>query len=78
MSVGGLSCDVTVTVADDGSTTVESVGGMATAMVSAVGTLRLAVMMAEEERDAALEDLRIAEETAGEDRDTAAKRIEDC
>ena len=72
---GGLSCDVTVTVADDGSTTVESVGGMATAMDSVVGTLRVAVMTAEGERDAALEDLRIAEETAEMDRVAAAEEL---
>ena len=61
-AAGELSCDVTVTVAEDGSTTVESTGGTATAMDSASATARLAVMAAEEERDAALAAAMAAEE----------------
>ena len=66
---GGPACDVTV--ADDG--TVTSVGGMATAMDSAAGTMKLAVeariakaeeaaRIAEEARLAAVEEARLAEE----------------
>ena len=66
---GGPACDVTV--ADD--STVTSVGGMATAMDSAAGTMKLAVeariakaeeaaRIAEEARVAAVEDARLAEE----------------
>ena len=68
---GELSCDVTVTVAEDGSTTVESVGGMATAMNSASATARLAVMAAEDARDAALAAAMAAEK----ERDAALEEL---
>ena len=75
---GGSACDVTVTMADDGTTTVMSVGGMATAMDSAAGTMKLAV----EERIAeADEKVRLAEEardTAVEERDTAIEEKEEA
>ena len=65
---GGSSCEVTV--ADDG-TTVTSTGGMATAMDSASATARLAVMAAEDARDAALAAAMAAEEA----RDAALEEL---
>ena len=74
---GGPSCDVTVTMADDGTTTVTSVGGMATAMDSAAGTMKLAVEAIIAEADEKV-SCRRSEGCCCKARDTAVEAGRSC